>query len=55
MKWADLDSDDSDDEEIITYDIQPAGLNDGTVQVRWNQQYNYPTNLFMALGNLIPL
>jgi len=32
MKWADLDSDDSDDESVIIYDTQPAGLNDGTVQ-----------------------
>ena len=31
-KWADMDSDDSDD-EIDIIPIQPAGLNDGTVQV----------------------
>ena len=35
MKWADMDSDDSDD-EISHIPIQPAGLNDGTVQVRAN-------------------
>lgn len=31
MKWADLDSDDSDD-EVLNVEIQHAGLNDGTVQ-----------------------
>ena len=33
MQWADLDSDDSDDEAIVMA-TQHAGLNDGTVQVR---------------------
>jgi len=33
MQWADIDSDDSDDEEMH-FPIQHAGLNDGTVQVR---------------------
>lgn len=32
MQWADLDSDDSDDEAIVMA-TQHAGLNDGTVQV----------------------
>lgn len=32
MKWADIDSDDSDD-EVMNIPVQPAGLNDGTVQV----------------------
>ena len=32
IKWADMDSDDSDEEEM-NVPIQPAGLNDGTVQV----------------------
>lgn len=31
MKWADIDSDDSDD-EVMNIPVQPAGLNDGTVQ-----------------------
>jgi len=31
MQWADIDSDDSDDEEMH-FPIQHAGLNDGTVQ-----------------------
>jgi hypothetical protein len=34
MQWADLDSDDSDDEDMdIIY--QHVGLNDEIVQVRW--------------------
>ena len=33
MKWADMDSDSSEDEEEIVMPTQPAGLNDGTVQV----------------------
>ena len=35
MKWADMDSDDSDD-EIMNIPTQPAGLNDGTVQVSYH-------------------
>jgi len=33
MQWADLDSDDSDDESIVMV-TQHAGLNDGTVQAQ---------------------
>ena len=38
MKWADMDSDDSDD-EIVNMPPQPAGLNDGTVQVGFGYLY----------------
>lgn len=34
MQWADLDSDDSDDDVMSNIPIQHAGLNDGTVQVQ---------------------
>ena len=34
LQWADIDSDDSDD-EAMNIAIQHAGLNDGTVQVSY--------------------
>lgn len=36
MQWADIDSDDSDDDIMNSIPIQHAGLNDGTVQVSFS-------------------
>ena len=39
--WADMDSDDSDDEDM-EIPIQAAGLNDGVVQVSHASLFMYP-------------
>ena len=41
MQWADLDSDDSDDDVMSNIPIQHAGLNDGTVQVSIEEQITH--------------
>jgi hypothetical protein len=40
-KWADMDSDS--DDEIDEIPIQPAGLNDGTVQVSYDSGEYHPS------------